>query len=182
MTGLPVRPALSDNRLRFRPIARLDLGRFERPEIPGNPGLGRRAAWYLVNALFFQGAILGLIPASVKCTLLRAFGARIGRGLTIKPRVSIKSPWFLEIGDHSWIGEGVWIDNHTTVRIGANVCVSQGVYIFTGNHDWNDPRFAFFCEPVEIGEGAWITAFLRIPPGSRIPPGVAVLAGAGAEA
>lgn len=131
--------------------------------------------WYLVNATLLQGPILGLIPSRWKAILLLIFGAKIGRGVVIKPRVSIKSPWFLEIGDHSWIGECVWIDNHTRVRIGSNVCISQGAYIFTGNHDWDDPHFAFFCKPIEIGDGAWITAFQKIGPGSVVASNVAVL-------
>lgn len=165
---------MSRHRLSFRPIARLDLTRFRKPVIPGNPAYLRRAAWYLLNALFFQGPILGLVPSRMKSALLRGFGARVGKGLTIKPRVSIKSPWFLEIGDHCWIGEGVWIDNHTKVTIGSSVCISQGAYIFTGNHDWNDPAFAFFCRPIEIGDGVWITAFQKIPPGTVVPAAVAV--------
>lgn len=160
---------------RYRPIAPLDLARFPRPDIPGNRSTPWRAAWYLVSALFFQSALLGLLPSRVKAVLLRAFGARIGRGVVIKPRVTVKYPWFLELGDHVWIGEQSWIDNHTTVRIGANACISQGVYIFTGNHDWNDPGFRFFCKPVEIGEGAWVTAFQRIGPGTVVPPNVAVI-------
>ena len=85
--------------------------------------------------------------------MLRAFGARIGRGLVIRPRVTVKYPWFLELGDHVWLGEGVWIDNHTTVGIGSDVCISQGAYLFTGNHDWNDPLFRFFCKPITVEDG-----------------------------
>jgi putative colanic acid biosynthesis acetyltransferase WcaF len=80
--------------------------------------------------------------------------------------VSIKSPWFLELGDHVWLGEGVWIDNHTTVAIGSDVCISQGAYLFTGNHDWNDPLFRFFCKPITIEDGVWLGAKAIICPGS----------------
>lgn len=165
-------PVLRDRSLppEFKEIARLDLGRFEKPHIEGNRGLGWRGAWYLVNALFFQGAILGLLPSKAKAALLRIFGAKVGAGLVCKPRVSIKYPWFLELGDHVWLGEQVWIDNHCRVGIGSNVCISQGAYIFTGNHDWNDPRFAFLCKPVDIGDGAWVTAFQRLGPGTVVPP------------
>lgn len=163
--------------MQVKPIAELDLARFPRPVIAGNPGLALRAAWYLVNALVFRTGVFGLMPSRVKASLLRAFGAKVGRGVVIKPRVDIKSPWFLEIGDHVWLGEKLWIDNHTTVRIGANSCLSQGVYVCTGNHDWSDPTFAFFCKPVEIGEGVWVTAFSRLMPGTQVPDHVAVLAG-----
>jgi putative colanic acid biosynthesis acetyltransferase WcaF len=151
-------------------IAPLDLGNYKRPRIDGNRGFAWRAAWYLVNALFFQGTILGLLPSRVKAIMLRAFGAQVGSGLVCKPRVSIKYPWFLEVGDNVWLGEMVWIDNHCAVTIGSNVCISQGAYIFTGNHDFNDPAFTFFCKPIEIGDGVWVTAFQRIGPGTKIPP------------
>lgn len=160
---------------RFRPIVPLQLARFPPPVIPGNRSAGWRIAWYVTGALFFQGALLALIPSRCKAAILRFFGARVGRSVVIKPRVAIKYPWFLQIGDDVWIGERAWIDNHTTVRIGSDVCISQGAYIFTGNHDWNDPAFAFFCKPVEIGDGAWITAFQTVPPGTTVPPHVAMI-------
>ncbi len=162
--------ANGSEKTRYREIAPLDLARFERPAIEGNRGVPWRAAWYLVTAFLFQGTIFGLAPSRFKAAILRAFGAKVGRGLVCKPRVSIKYPWFLEIGDHVWLGEMVWIDNHCKVKIGSNVCISQGAYIFTGNHDWNDPAFAFACKPVEIGDGVWVTAFQKIGPGTTVPP------------
>lgn len=162
-------------------IARLDLSRFERPDITGNRGVVWRAAWYLVNALVFQNAIGGLLPGRLKAALLRVFGARIGAGLVCKPRVTIKYPWFLTIGDHVWIGEGVWIDNLCMVEIGSHVCLSQGVKILTGSHDWNKPTFPFFAVPVTIGNGVWVTAFRVVRPGAAIPPHMAVLQDVGRQ-
>jgi len=157
MTGMaPVR----------RRIAGVDLARYAEPVIPGNRALAWRIAWHLVSALVFQSALV--LPSRCKAALLRAFGARIGHGLVIKPRVSIKYPWFLELGDHVWLGEGVWIDNHTTVEIGSDVCISQGAYLFTGNHDWNDPAFRFFCRPIAIQDGVWVAARAVICPGSLL--------------
>ena len=60
----------------------------------------------------------------------------------------------------------MWIDNHATVGVGSHVCISQGAYLFTGNHDWNDPRFAFFCRPIAIEDGVWVAAKAVICPGS----------------
>jgi putative colanic acid biosynthesis acetyltransferase WcaF len=160
---------------RLKRIGTLDLARFERPSIAGNRGPLWRAAWYLMNAFFFQSAILGLVPSPIKTAILRFFGARVGRGMVCKPRVTIKYPWFLELGDNVWIGEMVWIDNHCAVRIGSNVCISQGAYLVTGNHDWKDPAFAFFAREITIGDGVWITAFQKIGPGTTVPAGHAVL-------
>ena len=148
-----------------------DLSLYQQPHIKGNRNAAWRAAWYLVNAWLFQSAVLALIPSRWKATILRAFGAKVGNGFVCKPRVTIKYPWFLEIGDHVWLGELVWIDNHTTVKIGNSVCISQGAYLFTGNHDWNDPAFRFFCAPIEIGDGCWVGAGVSIAPGTRIACG-----------
>lgn len=160
-----------------RKIRGHDLSLYQRPVIEGNRNALWRAAWYLVNAWFFQSAVLALIPSSWKARILRAFGAKIGKGFVCKPRVTIKYPWFLEIGDHVWLGELVWIDNHTTVRIGNSVCISQGAYLFTGNHDWNDLAFRFFCKPIEIGEGCWVGAKVIILPVTRLSSGTVVMSG-----
>lgn len=132
------------------------------------PGAGtlKRALWYVVNALIFHS---WLWPASrLKCALLRLFGATIGTGVRIKPRVNIKYPWHLSIGDHVWIGEDVWIDNLTTVSIGSNVCLSQGAYLLTGNHDYKDPAFGLIVKPIVIEDGAWIAARSIVCPGVRL--------------
>lgn len=168
---------LTTRGVRPRRIKSPDLARYERPVIPGNRGVAWRVGWYLVNALLFQGSILGLLPSPLKVAVLRAFGARIGQGVVIKPRVNIKYPWFLEIGDHVWLGEGCWIDNLCLVRIGRDSCISQDAYIFTGNHDWNDPLFRFFSRPVHIGAGCWIGARATVCPGAVVRPGDVVGAG-----
>ena len=147
-----------------RRIARVDLARYAEPVIPGNRSTLWRIAWHIVSALLFQSALV--LPSRGKAALLRAFGARIGTGLVIKPRVTIKYPWFLELGDHVWLGEGAWIDNHTTVAVGSDVCISQGAYLFTGNHDYDHPRFRFFCKPITIEDGAWVGARAVVCPGS----------------
>ena len=64
-------------------------------------------------------------PYGLKRWVLRRFGARVGRGVLIKPNVHIKYPWHLEVGDNVWIGERAWIDNFVSVRIGSSAVVSQ---------------------------------------------------------
>ncbi|MEQ8838202.1 MAG: hypothetical protein RID07_15455, partial [Lacipirellulaceae bacterium] len=80
----------------------LDLSAFDNSDY--NPGRGKftRTLWYFVSACFLES---GCFPFNgLKARLLRVFGAKIGRGVTIKPHVRIKYPWMLTIGDHCWIG------------------------------------------------------------------------------
>jgi putative colanic acid biosynthesis acetyltransferase WcaF len=102
---------------------------------------------------------------SLKRLLLRLFGARVGVGVVIKPGVNIKYPWRLSIGDWSWIGEGVWIDNLADVTIGSHVCISQGAMLLTGNHDYKSNTFDLIIESIIIKDGCWIGARSTVCPG-----------------
>src|SRR5207249_2014007 len=108
----------------------------------------KRTLWYGINAIVFDSWFFPFY--GIKRFLLRAFGGNIGNGVVIKPRVNIKYPWKLSIGAYSWIGERVWIDSLGLIRIGAHCCISQGVYLCTGNHDWSDPLFSLVVEPITI--------------------------------
>jgi putative colanic acid biosynthesis acetyltransferase WcaF len=112
--------------------------------------------WFIVNRLIINTYFP--IPVFFKCFVLRIFGAKIGNGIMIKPKVNIKYPWFLEIGDYAWIGENVWIDNLGKVFIGANACISQGVLLLTGNHDYKKETFDMILKNIIIEEGVWIGA------------------------
>ena len=90
--------------------------------------------------------------------LLRMTGASVGAGVVIKPRVTIKYPWKLAVGNHSWIGEQVWIDNLDQVTIGAHVCISQGALLLCGNHDYKKPTFDLITGPIVLEDGVWIGA------------------------
>jgi putative colanic acid biosynthesis acetyltransferase WcaF len=83
----------------------------------------------------------------------------------IKPHVHIKYPWKLTIGDHVWIGEQVWIDNLADVKIGNQVCVSQGAYLLTGNHDFKKETFDLIIGAIVLEDGVWIGAKSVVCPG-----------------
>ena len=132
---------------------------------PGAPLL-KRAAWFFLAQPLVRSA---WIPSSaMRVALLRLFGAQVGTGVTIKPSVDIKYPWHLRIGDHCWIGEHVWIDNLTTVTLGSNVCLSQGAYLCTGNHDWSDPAFGLRVNPIRLEQGSWAGAKSILTPGTTL--------------
>jgi len=138
-------------------------------------GLAKRAAWYVANAVFLASWFH--LGSPFKCALLRLFGARVGARVVIKPRVNVKYPWHLEIADDVWIGEGVWLDNLARISIAANVCLSQGAYLVTGNHDYTDPAFGLNVRGIDIEEGAWIGARATICPGVRVGRHAVITAG-----
>jgi len=110
--------------------------------------------------------------------LLRIFGATIGSGGRIKPRVCITYPWNLSIGDHCWLGEELWIDNIAQVVIGDNVCLSQGSYLCTGNHDFRSNQFDLRLGPITVHSEAWIAAQSVLAPGVIVGEGAIVSLGA----
>lgn len=129
-----------------------------------NPGsTSKRLAWYVANRFFINTGLL--FPSIFKSWVLKLFGAKIGRAVVFKPKVNIKYPWFLSIGDHSWIGENVWIDNLARVDIGTNVCVSQGAMLLTGNHNYKKPSFDLITGEISLEDGVWIGAQAVVCPG-----------------
>lgn len=129
---------------------------------PGGNSLSR-FFWYYVNGLIFSSSLFPML--GLKRVLLRIFGAKIGRGVVIKPSVHIKYPWNLSIGDYAWIGEGVWIDNLVQIEIGTHACISQGAYLFCGNHDYKKVGFDLIVKPIRLEEGAWVGAGAMVCPG-----------------
>ena len=124
-------------------------------------------AWYLFGCVFSSW-----IPGSYwRVLILKIFKAKIGSGVVIKPRVRIKFPWNLSIGDNCWIGESVWIDNLCDVIIDNDVCISQGVYLCTGSHNWSKATFDLILKPIKIASQVWLCAMSKVGPGIDIGEG-----------
>ncbi len=119
-------------------------------------GFTKRTLWFVINALFLINPFNPL--SGLKIFFLRLFGAKIGKGVVVKPGVNIKYPWKLEIGDFTWIGERVWIDNLDKVVIGSNCCLSQEAFILIGNHNYKRESFDLMVAPVVIEDGVWLGA------------------------
>jgi putative colanic acid biosynthesis acetyltransferase WcaF len=141
----------------------VDLSKYDNSWYKPGRNVFVRACWILFNALFVQ---CNWNPSShLRVFLLRLFGAKIGRGVVIKPGVNIKYPWHLSLGNHVWIGENVWIDNHTLVSIGNHTCISQGAYLLTGNHHYGQTSFDLIVKSITIEDGVWIGAKSTVCPG-----------------
>lgn len=71
----------------------------------------------------------------------------------------------MQVENHTWIGEQVWIDNLAMVSIGSHVCISQGAYLLTGNHDYKKTAFDLIIKPITLEDGVWIGAKATVCPG-----------------
>lgn len=136
----------------------------------------KEALWTLTRATFFQTALPW--PSELRVALLRAFGAKIGRGVVIRENVNISMPWRLTTGDYVWIGEDVGILSLAQVTIGSNVCISQRAYLCTGSHDHRREDFKLVTKPITISDGCWVAAMAFIGPGVTVGAGAVVAAGA----
>lgn len=131
--------------------------------------------WYFFKIVFFLSAFPW--PTKLKVLILKVFGAEIGKGISIKPRVNIHFPWKLYVGDDVWIGEEVFILNFEPVRIESNTCISQRAFLCGGNHDYQDPSFSYRNKPIVVREGAWVGAQVFIGPGLTINEYAVISAG-----
>ncbi len=154
----------------------VDLSSFDNAWYDTGRPLWIRSVWLLVNAFFFLSPLPW--PTVLKVWFLRRFGAQVGKGVVIKPRINIKYPWNIAIGDHVWLGESVWLDSLGRIEIGAHACLSQACMVETGNHDWRKPSFDLFIRPVIIEQGAWAAARSLLLPGAILASHAVLGAGA----
>ena len=144
-------------------MKKIDLSKFD-----STHGLVRGASkpkeilWYFTKILFFLTAFP--FPNQLKCIFLRLFGAQVGQGVVIKPRVNIHMPWKLNIADHVWIGEEVFILNFELLTIENNVCVSQRAFLCGGNHDYRLSSFPYRNGPITLKNGSWVGANAFVGP------------------
>lgn len=131
-----------------------------------------RLIWNLVYFLFFRCSPRPF--HSWRSFLLRAFGAKIGRGVHVYPGVKIWAPWNLVIGDESGIASGVNLYNQGSITIGYRTVISQGSHLVAGTHDYRLTGFPLITKPINIGDQVWIAADSFIHPGVTIGNGCVI--------
>lgn len=128
-----------------------------------------RALWTLVWALCGHWT-----PAPMRGwrrLLLRAFGARMGRGSDVRGRAVVWNPRNLVMGDYASIADGAHCYSMAEISLGAFVVVSQRSHLCTGSHDIDGPEMQLFAQPIRIGDHAWIAAEAFVGPGVTVGEG-----------
>lgn len=142
-------------------------------DLASAPGAG--TAWGRPKPIMYLWAACELIfvtnpwqiSSRVRIEVLRFFGAKIGQGVSFRPRTRVKCPWKLEVGDGSWIGEGVWFHNQDRIVVGSNVVISQETFLTTGSHRVRSDM-GLITSPIIVEDGAWVTSRCMVLGGSVI--------------
>jgi putative colanic acid biosynthesis acetyltransferase WcaF len=149
-----------------------DLKRFQM----GSEGRGRGVLvvqlWGLVQATLFR--LSPKICFGWRRFLLRLFGARIGRGVLLRPSAEVTYPWKVSIGDYCWIGDHAVLYSLGDITIGSHTVVSQRSYLCAATHATDDVLFAQYARPVKIGSECWLAADVYVAPGISIGDGTVV--------
>jgi putative colanic acid biosynthesis acetyltransferase WcaF len=111
--------------------------------------------WFVLEASMLNNKLLPF--GAVRVALLRLFGAKIGKGCRMVHPIRVKAPWNLEVGDNCWFGIDVWVYNQAPIRIGSNVCISQGSFLTAGSHELATDM-SLRTAPIVIEDGVWITS------------------------
>ena len=153
----------------------VDLSKFSTGDFYRGAGPLKEGVWILASLFLFRLCPFKL--SGLKCAVLRAFGAKVGRGVVIKPRVTITFPWQLTVGNHVWLGEECWLLNLEHITIADNICISQRAFLCTGNHNYKSQMFDLIVKPVHVEEGAWIGAWAFVGPGVTVGSHAVLTAG-----
>ena len=141
-----------------------------------NPRKFKRLLWELAWMFLFRPAPRWCLNAWRR-TLLRLFGAKIGKGVRIDPSARVWQPWKLSVGNNAWIGPRAEIYSVDSIAIGANAVVSESAFLCTASHDITSRTFDLKTRPLGVGDCAWICARAIVLPGADVGEGALVAAG-----
>ncbi|MEM1422721.1 MAG: putative colanic acid biosynthesis acetyltransferase [Planctomycetota bacterium] len=136
----------------------------------------KTALWRLVEITLFATTPKPL--NAWRLFILRRFGAQIEGTPYIDASCTIKYPWHLTIGDLAAIGPKADIYNLAHITIERGAVVAQQVYLCTGTHDLDDPKFPLVTAPIVVGENAFVGVRALVMPGLTVAKGAVVGGGA----
>lgn len=131
-----------------------------------------RLIWNVVYAIFFQFSPKPF--HAWRAVLLRLFGAKIGKGVHVYPKVKIWAPWNLTIEDGAGIASGANLYTQAHIFIGELAVVSQGAHLCAGTHDYTHPGFPLYAKPIRVEAHAWVAADTFLHPGVVIGEGAVI--------
>jgi len=111
---------------------------------------------------FLRAGLLKLFGADVKWQTL-AFGS-----------TNIFRPWDIKLGRNVTLGPRVRLYNLGSLKIGDNVVISQDAYLCGGTHDYTKSTLPLVRKKIWVHDNVWIGAGAFIAPGVIIGEGAIV--------
>jgi putative colanic acid biosynthesis acetyltransferase WcaF len=136
-----------------------------------------RPAWFVQLWWLVQSTIFAMSPQFLygwRRFILRLFGAKVGKGVLIRPSVKITYPWNVSFDEFAWIGDEVVLYSLSKITIGNHAVISQRSYICTGLHDYTKSSFDTILKNVVIESGVWLATDVFVAPGVKIKEGCLV--------
>jgi maltose O-acetyltransferase len=158
-----------------------DFGARYSDKVPA--GLRPLGRWLNSNLRGFK-LYLAFLVGRVPIHFLRLFayrrllGVKIGHHSSVHWRTRFYAPNGVRIGNHSIIGNDVFLDGRFGLDIQDNVNIGGETAIYTAEHDPNDRDFAMVGAPVVMEEYVYVGSRALILPGVRLGKGAVVAAGA----
>lgn len=133
----------------------------------------KRAIWTILCPLLFRPFVSPFLR-EWRNMILRIFGAKIGKGVSVHHSVKIWAPWNLILDDYTCIGNDVIIYNVDLIKVGKGATVSQNAYLCTASHDIMVVKHTLITAPITIGMKAWIGVRAYVGMGVNIGEGAVI--------
>jgi putative colanic acid biosynthesis acetyltransferase WcaF len=125
-----------------------------------------RLLWAIVYKLIFRLTFHNWY--GLRASILRGFGAKLGKNVRIRRTVKIEIPWNLSMADDVSIGDEAILYSLGMITIGARSFLSQYAHLCAGTHDHMSKDYPLVREPITIGQDCWIAADAFVGPGVTI--------------
>lgn len=138
----------------------------------------KRLLWGLVEQTIFRFSF----PTwyNYRSSLLRLFGATVGRKCQIKRSAHFECPWNFSCGDNCAVGEHAIVYALGRITMGNRCCLSQYAHLCAGSHDLNHHTLPLLRPPITLKDDAWLLADAFVGPDVTINEGAVLGARASA--
>lgn len=136
---------------------------------------------YLYGLTWWTSLWVGHIPLKLlrNCIYRYVFRMDLSRNTLIYGRCEIRAPWNISIGNSTIMSQAI-LDGRKGITIGHNVVFGTGVWLWTDQHNADDPYFRCLNSggPIIIEDRAWICSRTTILPNTQIGKGAVIASGA----
>lgn len=121
---------------------------------------------------------VGSVPShTVRNWFYGRAGLHVPATSSIHYKASFYEPGGISLGDNCIVGDHAFLDGREGITFGCNVNIGAHVFIYTRQHDPDDPFFAEVGAPVVLGDYCWISSHSIVLPGVTVGEGAVVAAG-----